>query len=251
MFSALLHGIILAVVLFFMMPAKQREPLVPPSVFLLLPGTASLPSSGQANPALRPVTFTPPLVPAHVETPPAEETVAALAPTPAPVHTPAVRHPPAIVPATSERAPPTHTTIEQFRKRHPVTTTATSANPVKPTRIDLGTILEPAGPRTSSESSPSASDVREADAYLSRLLAKLRAAHQKPPGLDAGLRVRVEFSLRADGSLADVRLIESSGNGEFDESVLAAFRKAADFGALPHGFGKTHRVTFRTDAEGG
>ncbi|MBW8781313.1 MAG: TonB C-terminal domain-containing protein [Verrucomicrobia bacterium] len=90
----------------------------------------------------------------------------------------------------------------------------------------------------------------QANAYTARLLEKLRAAHEKPAGLDGDLQAQVEFSLRADGTLAGVRIVASSGNPAFDASVLAAFQKVRDLGAPPSGLVGVNRVTFRTNFSG-
>lgn len=85
--------------------------------------------------------------------------------------------------------------------------------------------------------------------YWGMLHAKLRDAHEKPTGLDDGLVVRMEFVLRADGTLGDVRVISSSGNAVFDASVVAAFRRVRGLGAPPASKVGLNQVTFRTEAE--
>ena len=252
MLSALLHGIILAVVFFLLMPARQEQAKLAPVCVMLPDAASSWPHAPDTTPALKPVIFTPPVVPVHVPPPLVEETAAAPEAVAPPVRTPPARRPTATVPAKSESAP-SHTTIEEFRKQHAVAPTQPPArHPTqsKPALINMDTVLASPNASSATPSSATVSDVHEADAYLSRLLAKLRAAHQKPAGLDAGLRVRVEFSFRADGSLTGVRLLESSGDQEFDESVLLAFRKVSGLGVPPKALGQTNRVTFRTDAEG-
>ncbi len=63
------------------------------------------------------------------------------------------------------------------------------------------------------------------DAYIAMLIQRLRQAHQKPDGLSDLLNTKVSFRLNADGSVSDVRIVRSSGNNDYDNSVLAAFRK--------------------------
>ena len=106
-------------------------------------------------------------------------------------------------------------------------------------------VLATAGATVSSATSPVA-DENLTGAYQARLLEKLRAAHQKPAGLDAELQVRVEFFLRADGSLGNVRILRSSGSEAFDASVLAAFARLRDLGVPPAGMTGINSVTFRT-----
>jgi TonB family protein len=54
--------------------------------------------------------------------------------------------------------------------------------------------------------------------------------------------VLVEFTIVADGNVSEVQLRKSSGFPEFDENVLAAIRKAAPFGPIPRGLGRSLRV---------
>ncbi len=63
------------------------------------------------------------------------------------------------------------------------------------------------------------------DAYIAMLIQRLKEAHQKPDGLSDLLQTKVSFRLNADGSVSDVRIVRSSGNNDYDNSVLAAFRK--------------------------
>ncbi len=63
------------------------------------------------------------------------------------------------------------------------------------------------------------------DAYISLLIQKLKAAHQKPEGLSDLLEATVKFSLLSSGSIVNVTVISSSRNSEFDQSVMAAFRR--------------------------
>ena len=46
-----------------------------------------------------------------------------------------------------------------------------------------------------------------------------------PPGLADTLKVDIEVRNNADGSLANARVVKSSGNKEFDQAVLAAIRR--------------------------
>ena len=80
-------------------------------------------------------------------------------------------------------------------------------------------------------------------------LTKLRDAHQKPAGLEDGLQVRVEFVLRADGTLGDVRVLSSSGDATFDASVVAAFRRVRGMGVPPASKVGVNQITFRTRAD--
>ncbi|MGD1031873.1 MAG: cell envelope integrity protein TolA [Opitutaceae bacterium] len=60
--------------------------------------------------------------------------------------------------------------------------------------------------------------------YIAMLKARVKENLVPPPGVSDRLEARVEFYLAADGSLSRLRIVNSSGNGEFDEAVLEAFR---------------------------
>jgi colicin import membrane protein len=85
----------------------------------------------------------------------------------------------------------------------------------------------------------------ELDTYISRLLQALRTAHNKPAGLSDLLNARVEFVIAADGRLSNVRIVHSSGNAEFDRSVIEAFAAVGSIGPTPDGKGDTWAITFK------
>ncbi|MDF3059590.1 MAG: protein TolA [Rariglobus sp.] len=68
-------------------------------------------------------------------------------------------------------------------------------------------------------------DIELSEAYISLLVQRLREAHQRPEGLSDLLQAMVKFRLTSSGSVTNVTIIHSSGNTEFDQSVLAAFRR--------------------------
>ncbi|MFA6287261.1 MAG: energy transducer TonB [Opitutaceae bacterium] len=222
-FSVLLHGFIIAVAVLLMMPAS-REQVIVPQAFTIFSVPAQSQSHASSNPATPGPAVKFPAVPVPV---------------------PPRRVPSSVVRTAPERTSP-RTTAEEFRQRHPSTARPSGPRTVsRPSRIDIGSVLAQTG-EDSSSAPPTAADENLSADYLARLMGKLRTAHQKPDGLDAGLKALVEFSIRADGSLADVRIIESSGSREFDESVVAAFLKVRDLCAPPHGASRGNRVTFRT-----
>jgi TolA protein len=63
------------------------------------------------------------------------------------------------------------------------------------------------------------------DAYISLLIQRLKQAHQKPDGLSDLLEATVKFRLTASGAVTNVVILSSSRNSEYDQSVLAAFRR--------------------------
>lgn len=68
-------------------------------------------------------------------------------------------------------------------------------------------------------------DIELSEAYISLLIQRLKEAHQKPEGLSDLLEATVKFRLTSSGSVTGVTIISSSRNSEFDQSVLAAFRR--------------------------
>jgi len=239
MFSILLHAGVIVVALLLMMPA-DREQLIVPRTFEIFPGPVPSPSHAPSNPTTSGPEVKFPAVPVSVplQTSPAEETAEEPVRQPVPV-----RRAPPVVRTPPERASP-RMTAEEFRRQHPSPAKPSVSGPrgvSRTARIDITNVLASA-----SESSSASEDNNLSADYLARLMGKLRAAHEKPDGLDAGLKARVEFSIRSDGTLADVRIVESSGSRAFDESVLAAFLKVRDLGAPPHGASKGNLVTFRT-----
>jgi colicin import membrane protein len=68
-------------------------------------------------------------------------------------------------------------------------------------------------------------DIELSEAYISLLIQRLKAAHQKPEGLSDLLEATVKFRLTSSGEVVNVTIISSSRNAEFDQSVQAAFRR--------------------------
>lgn len=252
-FSVLLHAGVIAVALLLMIPAN-REQVIIPQTFVIFPGPAQSATTHEPSTSAThgpAVTFPTVTVPVSHPAPVVVETADEPAPRVHASPVPARRVLPPVVPSVQERVSPRMTSAE-FQRQHPSLTKPAGVGPqvtAPRAKIDLGSVLAQADESLASVRS-AVVDENLSGAYLSRLLAKLRAAHGKPTGLDAGLQTRVEFSIRADGTLADVRILESSGNREFDASVLAAFLKVGDLGAPPFGPSKANHVTFKTN-EGG
>jgi colicin import membrane protein len=90
------------------------------------------------------------------------------------------------------------------------------------------------------------------DSYFAMLKARLKENHVPPSGVISDrLQARVEFYLSAEGALSRVRIMRSSGNSEFDESVLEAFRHT-QMPPPPDHRGDTHELIFdmRDEDEG-
>ncbi|MBI2510492.1 MAG: TonB family protein [Opitutae bacterium] len=67
----------------------------------------------------------------------------------------------------------------------------------------------------------------------------------KPTGLADSLNADVSFLVAASGEVGNVRITRSSGNAEFDQAVLATFRKLVWSKRRPDGRSNTWELTFR------
>jgi protein TonB len=77
---------------------------------------------------------------------------------------------------------------------------------------------------------------RAQEAYLRRLHKRVNENLVFPPDLAASLEqgeLVVSFTLRRDGSVADIRISRPSGYKQFDEAASAAVRRSAPFPPLP------------------
>lgn len=95
----------------------------------------------------------------------------------------------------------------------------------------------------------SVAEQRLMDQYFAFLKQKLRHAHVPPPGVSDQLTATVEFFLAADGSISNVRVVNSSGNAEFDQSVVEAFKSVHSIGPRPDGQSDTLELDFNTKEE--
>jgi colicin import membrane protein len=85
------------------------------------------------------------------------------------------------------------------------------------------------------------------DSYLAFLSQQLHTAFDeaKPPGLSDRLEAKVELHVLADGTLADARIIQSSGSDEFDRAVLEAIARVRPLGTRPDGLDEVLEIPFR------
>ena len=85
------------------------------------------------------------------------------------------------------------------------------------------------------------------DAYIAFVRQQLRNSFDavKPAGLSDQLEAVVELHILADGTLARAKIIQSSGNDDFDRSVLQAVANTAPLGARPDGLSEVQQIPFR------
>ena len=145
--------------------------------------------------------------------------------------------------AEGKRAPLTHSEFKKQQGRMsqsntsatPATSRLAANSGVQPgpvARIDVDGIVRgvPAGPGTSSQdgangTAPSVPNAELSAAYIQFMIQELGRLHEKPQGVSELLTATAEFKLSAEGRILELGLVKSSGNLEFDQSVLATFRK--------------------------
>src|SRR6478735_7823064 len=81
--------------------------------------------------------------------------------------------------------------------------------------------------------------------YISLLIQELKRAHEPPPGVSDRLEARVTFDITASGAIMNPRISKSSGDKEFDDSVIEAFLRMRSIGPTPNRRSDTWTVTFR------
>jgi colicin import membrane protein len=144
-------------------------------------------------------------------------------------------------------------TLEEFQKQQGKTASRTGkSDPIKTKRIDGegiaggvrgGSTANKVGGAGGTALSRDEGDVM--DAYIALVIQRLREAHRQPPGVSDLLTARVDFRIGADGTVTFLRIVESSGNAEFDESIAEAFRRIRSLPAPPNRKTDTYRTTFR------
>jgi len=287
MVSISLHGVIVALVIFFTYyAARQRE--TPPVIFELVAGPPTAPNELVApalGNSLTPVKTPAAAVeePAPAPTPPEPKVVQTVKTQPEPAVVPpppkpAEKSKPVEKPKPVEKsktAPKPDTSIARemkqaqrmsyrdYLKKHPtpkqppVTSTGgAGTRTAKAPRVDAEGIAQ--GVRGGSTANKKGGgggkaltrqEQSELNTYIAMLLGALKEAHEPPEGVSDQLEARVTFDITASGAILNPRIARSSGNKEFDDSVIRAFRKMRSIGPPPTGRGDTWTVTFRMKDE--
>jgi len=221
-------------------------------------------------PAPDTVTFTPPPV-----TPPPAPVPEAL-PEPAQTQTPVTSIPRdalVVPPPKTKQQPkkqpavtPTQTTsktmsIDEFNKLYAKQNQNARSNKA-PTKVAASTTAPVTAPRIASpgksllanmsgstSGAPTAAERDQMDAYFNTLADRIKQAHEKPEGVSMELVTRVEYQVAADGTIGAVKILRSSGNRAFDESVLKAFRSVRGIGPRPDGRSGAKIADFRMKEE--
>jgi colicin import membrane protein len=82
------------------------------------------------------------------------------------------------------------------------------------------------------------------DGYFALLKARIKENYVPTGDATDRMTARLEFYVAADGALSRVRIARSSGNADFDSSVLEAFRRTSSIGPRPDGRGETVTMEF-------
>ncbi len=272
-FSVLLHGTVVAVIVGLAFYVHQRtRPAM--QVFELVAGPPTDPTATEAPALGTPegtveVKVNEPKVP----TPPAPREAVVAPPAPAAPVPPVAARPAPVTPpatATGEVKTTVHApskrelrrmTYEQYVKRfgkpskaRPSASATTGRQRPAP-KIDVKGIAEGVlGGSSRSKGGGgghalTAPQRSELEAYIARLVMALRQNHQKPPGLSDLLAADIEFFIAADGTISRVRVSRSSGNADFDQSCVDAFRQVGSVGPKPDGKSDTWVLTFRMKDE--
>ncbi|MDR0353071.1 MAG: TonB family protein [Opitutaceae bacterium] len=263
--SLVLHGaVVLAIALSAMV--FQQAQLHAPAVFELVAGEGVNYAATEAPAPSPDVTFERPDVPI-IDTPlpppppPPDEPeprsvvqpVRAEVTPPDPVITPKPVEPP-VKPAAKPKQ--STTSWEAFRQQNKTRTRAQSAEAgrPKPAAIPKINVRGVAGGTGGAEGAGGNVLSRSADqdllgGYLALLQQKLKEAHEKPSGLGDHLSVTISFKLSATGAMSHVRVTRSSGNAEFDQSALAAFRAVRSIGPRPDGKTDERTAVFKMSDE--
>lgn len=145
------------------------------------------------------------------------------------------------------------TSYKEFLKKNPIPkqSAVSQIREAKVPRINTkGVIGGVAGGSTTSKGGQGGKAMTREEAdqlsvYISFLLQELQRAHEPPPGVSDKLEARVTFDITASGAILNPRISRSSGNREFDESVLDAFRRMRSIGPTPNRRADTWTVTFK------
>ena len=82
--------------------------------------------------------------------------------------------------------------------------------------------------------------------YGQYVFRQIRAQWNKPTANSGkNLSVRVQFVVLSNGRIQSVKIVESSGNANFDQSILNVFKAIAQFKPTPNGQNETFVMNFK------
>lgn len=195
----------------------------PPRVILSIPEPTAKTPGPQITPAAPPATKPPP---------------------PATIASPSARPTPSKPPATASTATsPSGSRISytDFIQQHgqPKPTKQKPSLTTRSPRISTAFIED-----TISSASPA---TPPADPhFLDPLSARLHSAFKASGTWPENFAALVSFTVRADGTLGEIALVQKSGLADFDAAALASCRRVRLPAVPPDEVGQTHRVQFRS-----
>ena len=228
--SVLLHAALVGGAFFLVVFVPENKP--PPAVFELFSAPNLPPIPDQT------LDTEPELLPVEV----------VVIPEPEPIE----KEPEPLPPNEKSDPPPVKISYEQFIKEQgkPVVQKPREVKPkpIKVPRINTSQILNNLRDimvNTTQLNQMSNSEINALEEYFVRLKQALEMAWSKPLGLSDRLECVVEFDISSLGVLSSARIVASSENGDFDRSIVAAFKSVRNFGPTPDGRSYPARVTFR------
>ncbi len=248
--SLTLHALV-AAVLFFLTYWVSRQQEVPPVIFELVAGAPTdmnATEAGSASPKLdlelpkiKPLDpeITRPRPEPEVVTPPKQE-----------VKTPPKQEPKKAEPKKVEQ--PKQVSYEDFKKSHklPQPKQATqSTRPIPTPKLNTSDIVRDLVKGGQGGTALTRPEQDLLASYIAQLIRALQLAHEKPPGLGDQLEAQVTFNIAANGDISNVRITRSSGDRDFDQSALDAFRRVRSIGPTPNRKADTWTIRFRVRDE--
>ena len=136
-------------------------------------------------------------------------------------------------------------TYEQFLKENAKTKPETSV-PKKQTQVKPLPKFQ-VQPTQQAEVKPSqALDTSARQKYGQDVFRQISAQWNKPSANSGkNLSVKVQFVVLSNGRIQSVKIVESSGNANFDQSILNVFKAIAQFKPTPNGQNETFVMNFK------
>jgi colicin import membrane protein len=153
--------------------------------------------------------------------------------------------------AAAERAKQKTMSLEEFQKQNgKKVASAKSSDAVSYEKVSTRGISTGVSQGTGDQEGASGKALNRAEqdamgTYFEMLKQKVRAAHVSPPGVSDQLSARVSFYLAASGSISHIKILRSSGDADFDQSVINAFTAVGSIGARPDRKGNTNELEFK------
>lgn len=255
--SLILHAFVVAVIFVTTYFVAQSDK-VQPVIFELVAGPPTAPDELVA-PALgnttKPVKLDVPKVTLPVEQPEPEVAEKTVAPEPVVREkAPPVKPSPADKAIAKDMKKSAKVSYQEYLKKHPTPKISSAPKPRtgKVPKIDtqgiIGGVVGGSTANTRGGGGGKAltrEQQNQLDTYISLLIQELKKAHELPPGVSDQLEAKVTFDITASGAILNPRISKTSGNRDFDESVLDAFRRMRSIGPTPTRRPDTWTVTFR------